>query len=310
MSRFDSDYNGDIYRELAQTRAAAQASVAFQALQTGLLADMNNSMGAVHAQMNAVRQQQGEALAIQQELLNREQIQSHLEEFIYQAEKLVGEFSKKTDIPPSSRYFVLMGVLSKIKEDGIATPIIKGRENKAAFEKVVQATRSLTERLVEEPEVQEAVEWAETERKRLDEEQARLTKARQGKIAKLEKEVASLKGQMQTVTPKDVLMDYWTKIDSYLDSKLKLWQKLIVFIVGGLVLAGVFWVAIPIWFFCWNEAKKRSNNLNYETMKQTVIRDIHLHQLRGNHEIAEQWKEGLKQGFQKGEKIEEYFPNG
>ena len=287
MSRYDNDYNGDIYRELAQTRAAAQASVAFQALQTGLLADMSNSMGAVHAQMDAVRQQQGEALAIQQELLNREQIQSHLEEFVYQAEKLVAEFSKKTDIPPSSRYFVLMGVLSKIKEDGIATPIIKGRENKAAFEKVVHATRSLTERLLEEPEVQEAVEWAETERKRLDEEQARLTKARQGQIAKLEKEAATLQGQMRTVTPKEVAMEYWTKIDSYLDGKLQLWQKFLVYIAAfvGIIFGGWLLVLVPFGVFCWSEAKKRSNNLNYETMKQAVICDIRLHQLRGNSKV-------------------------
>ena len=65
MSRLEDPYGGDTYRELASIRANTQASVAFQALQTGLLADMSNSMSAVHAQMDAVRQQQSEALSIQ-----------------------------------------------------------------------------------------------------------------------------------------------------------------------------------------------------------------------------------------------------
>ena len=156
---------------MASIRANTQASVAFQALQTGLLAQMNGSMNSIHAEMANVRQQQSEALAIQQELLNREQIQNHLEEFVFQAEKLVVECSKTTtDIPASSRYFLLMGVLGKIKKEGIGTPIIKGRENKAAFEKVVTDTKGLTQRLLNDPEVQDAIKWAEAERKRLEAE--------------------------------------------------------------------------------------------------------------------------------------------
>lgn len=47
----------DPYHELASIRANTQASVAFQALQSGLLAQMNHSMNGIHAEMEMVRQQ-------------------------------------------------------------------------------------------------------------------------------------------------------------------------------------------------------------------------------------------------------------
>jgi|GEM_PF-3016356 len=213
MSRLEDPYRNNTYQELASIRANTQASVAFQALQTGLLAQMSGSMNGIHAEMANVRQQQSEALAIQQELLNREQIQGHLEELVFQAEKLVVECSKTTtDIPASSRYFLLMGVLGKIKKDGIGTPIIKGRENKAAFEKVVNDTKTLTQRLLQDTEVQEAVEWAEAERLRKIAEQKQLKAKRiqeqkelkdkknqeqqelRASICKLEQQIKSLQG--------------------------------------------------------------------------------------------------------------------
>lgn len=229
MSRLEDPYRNDTYQELASIRANTQASVAFQALQTGLLAQMSGSMNGIQAEMANVRQQQSEALAIQQELLNREQIQGHLEEFVFQAEKLVVECSKTTtDIPASSRYFLLMGVLGKIKMEGIGTPIIKGRENKAAFEKVVTETKRLTQRLLSEPEVKEAIEWAEAERERKIAEQKKLNarriqeqRERQASAKKLEQQIQSLQGQLKTVPIKDVAVEWWEKAKP----KLPTWEK-------------------------------------------------------------------------------------
>jgi len=226
MSRLVDPYRNDTYHELASIRANTQASVAFQALQAGLLAQMSGSMNGIHAEMANVRQQQSEALAIQQELLNREQMQSHLEEFVFQAEKLVVECSKTTtDIPASSRYFLLMGVLGKIKKDGICTPIIKGRENKAAFEKVVNDTKGLTQRLLKDPEVQEAIEWAEAEKKRLEAELKQAERERQASIMKLEQTLRSLRGQLRKISVYDTAKDCWSDLKVKVGPKLPTLEK-------------------------------------------------------------------------------------
>lgn len=257
----------DTYVEQAKTRAAAQASVAFQALQTGLLSEMSNSMDAVQAQMEAVRQQQGEALAIQQELLNREQIQSHIEEFIFQAEKLVAECSKTTtDIPASSRYFLLMGVLGKIEDDGIGTPIIKGRDNKSAFEKVVDDTKGLTQRLLKDPEVQEAIKWAEVERKRLEAEQEQADRERRAKVNKLEQQLNKLKSELKTISIPEEVKFQWGRLERLMGIKPD--QRKVVLVVC-LLLSPIFIFAIPIFAVSvFVDAKKREYEANSDTREQ------------------------------------------
>lgn len=281
MNRFDQTYDGDMYREMAHTRAAAQASVAFQALQTGLLSQMSDSMNAVHAEMANVRRQQGVALAIQQELLNREQIQSYLEEFIFQAEKLVAECSKTTtDIPPSSRYFTMMSVLGKIQEDGIGTPIIKGRDNKAAFEKVVTETKGLTQKLLKDPEVQEAIEWAEAEQtrreqqleadhKRLETERVRAERERQENIKKLEQKLGSLQRQLKTISFGEQVRFEWDRTGAFLDkwflSKCPKSFKTPLKVIAVL-LSPIFILALPIFVFAiFADAEKRKGELNRDT---------------------------------------------
>lgn len=257
----------DTYVEQAKTRAAAQASVAFQALQTGLLSEMSNSMDAVQAQMEAVRQQQGEALAIQQELLNREQIQSHIEEFIFQAEKLVAECSKTTtDIPASSRYFLLMGVLGKIEDDGIGTPIIKGRDNKSAFEKVVDDTKGLTQRLLKDPEVQEAIKWAEVERKRLEAEQEQADRERRAKVNKLEQQLNKLQSELKTISIPEEVKFQWGRLERLMGIKPD--QRKVVLVVC-LLLSPIFIFAIPIFAVSvFVDAKKREYEANSDTREQ------------------------------------------
>ena len=259
----------DPYHELASIRANTQASVAFQALQSGLLVQMNHSMNGIHAEMEMVRQQQDEALAIHQELLNREQMQSHLEEFIYQAEKLVAECSKAaTDIPLSSRYFLLVGVLGKIKNDGISTSIIKGRENKATFEKVMQDTQQLTLRLKKEPEVQEAISWAEEERQRREAERERNEQERQGTIVKLRKRIEKLQGEMVSVKPFEVFKEYLVKIDNFLSAKLAPWQKLAVQILFFVTIYGPIFGVIISGIMAWVEATKREKEQNQERIDE------------------------------------------
>ncbi len=277
MSRLEDPYRNDTYQELASIRANTQASVAFQALQTGLLAQMSGSMDGIHAEMANVRQQQSEALAIQQELLNREQIQSHLEEFIFQAEKLVAECSKTTtDIPPSSRYFLLMGVLGKIEDDGIGTPIIKGRDNKSAFEKVVNDTKGLTQRLLKDPEVQDAIKWAEAERKRLEAERVQAERERVANIKQLENTLSSLEGQLQKVSMTVVLKE-WRE---YIKGKLPEVYRTPLF-VAICVICVIIWPSVlVISFFAWCESGKREKELNKDIDEQIAITMQQLSELR------------------------------
>lgn len=167
-------------KDIKDIRGSADNSVMLQAMQMGLLSGMSATMDSIHSEMAKARKHQVDALAIQQELLSREQVQAYLEEFIYQTQKLVAECSKAdSDIPASTRFFLLRGVLMHTTKEGIATPIIKGRDNKAAFDEVVNASRILCNQLQRDPQVQKAIAWAkqvEAQRK-LEEEEERLEEA-------------------------------------------------------------------------------------------------------------------------------------
>ncbi len=166
-------------------RAALQ-SVRLQQMQTVLLGHMAGTLNGISSEMTEIKGLHKEALAVQQELLRREAIQQHLEELIFQADKLVVQCADaQTDLPPSSRFWLLQGFLQTVEQQGIGTPIIKGRDNKAAFERVVQEATGLVQRLRTDPEVQQAVAWA----KKLDDQ-------RQQKRAQIERKAAPLRAQL------------------------------------------------------------------------------------------------------------------
>jgi hypothetical protein len=167
----------EILREMARKRADDNT---WNMVQTGLMAAQFAAQSAIHDQMEEVKWQNENALAIQQELLNREQLQQYLEEFVYQTEKLVEQFSSKSDVPASTRYFLLQSVLAQVEEDGIDTATLRGRDNKAAFEKVMAQVHRLIATLLKDSEVQEAIEWAEKqEAKRVAKKQECKTRLKQ-----------------------------------------------------------------------------------------------------------------------------------
>lgn len=164
-------------QDIHDIRASAKQSVLLQTMQAGLLAQISATMGSMHAEMALARKHQADALAIQQELLTRERMQAYLEEFIYQAQKLIAECTKvDTALEPSTRFFLLYGILTHIAREGIGTPIVRGRENKAAFDHVVNEAKALCNQLNRDPEVQKAIAWAkrlEDQRRREQEEEQR-----------------------------------------------------------------------------------------------------------------------------------------
>jgi hypothetical protein len=185
----------------AEQHRAALQSVQLQALQTGLLAQMSNSLGAIHAEVAQARQMQAEALAIQQELLGRERLQARLEELIYQTEKLVVECRRPdSDLPPSSRYYLLGGVLQQVEQDGIGTAVIRGRDNKAAFEKVIGEAGVLHKRLEADSDVQDALRWA----KKADQERQRRLGSLRAEADTLREEIAAVRVGKKSVTMKQV----------------------------------------------------------------------------------------------------------
>jgi len=202
----------DIYRELASIRAHSRYQTFFQAWQTGLLADMDASMHSIHATMADVRQLHADGLAAQQAMLQREAFQDELEEFIYKMEKLVAECQNPSaKLPPSTRYFTLLSYYERIKQDNITTPIIRGRDNKAAFDRVVGEIKSLAAALKKDPEVQEAIRWAQAEQKRLAHEQKKIAAKRRveltSELTKLESKASSLSAELQT--GKNLTFDVW-----------------------------------------------------------------------------------------------------
>lgn len=193
----------NVYHELARIRAATQVSAAFQAIQTGVMAEMNGALDSIHGEMAEVRLLHEESMAAQQAMVQREALQDRLEEFIYQTEKLVNEFkSRKSDVPMSSRYFTLLGILEQIKQENISTSMIRGRDNKAAFDRVVSDIRAVAKALKSEPEVQEAIAWAKEEQRKKNEERRRLEAVRQ---QGLQRELERLNTELHHAQQKPVL---------------------------------------------------------------------------------------------------------
>lgn len=190
------------YQELARIRAASENNLAFQTIQTGVLTSLNGVMGSIHSEMAEVRQLHAEGLAAQQELLQREALQDRIEEFLYQAEKLVEKCSSRdTDIPYSSRYFLLQGIIHSVHNEGISTAIIKGRDNKKNFDDVVDKIQKMLSKLSEIAEVKEAIEWVEAENRRALAERKRANKERQRQQELLKKYNAKVAELQQDMKP-------------------------------------------------------------------------------------------------------------
>lgn len=221
---------------------AIKKSAALQALQVGLLANMTESLGAIHEQVAQARGLQAEALALQQEMLAREQLQAHLEEFVYQAEKLVAECHKQnTDLPPSSRFHLLNGVLQQIEQDGIATAIIRGRDNKAAFDRVLKDVQQLHKNLLNHPEVTEAIAWAAKINKQRAEQRRQIELKMKPYLEQIEK----LKTEKNPVTFRDAWNGWKERTSNWFSkrgviTKVLFWVILfpLIFIYSILIIPG------------------------------------------------------------------------
>jgi len=271
----------DFHRELVKTRQGIEWN-------TMLLTDISGSLFSIHAEIAQVRQLNTEALAIQQELLNRETIQGKLEEFIYQIEKMVKEFQQPGNSPvPSTRYFLLTGVLKTIRDQGISTAIVRGRDNKAAFDKCANEAMSLLKRLHDDPEVKAALAWAKAEQKRLEdqkkkqedeqrrqaeekarqqreeaEERERRKKEREAqeeeKKREREAKIAPLRKRIELLDAKKQRLGFLPWYKEAFKGKGMFVQILLWFCAG--------WIWIPIWYLI--AAKEYDEKMNPEINQQ------------------------------------------
>ena len=124
-----TQYN--FYREMIKTRQGIEWNNA-------LVAGVGESLGAIHHEIEIVRRTTSLSLEIQQELLKKDYIQAQLDESIYQAERTIEKFDDMNEqVGPSTQYFELGRLLDAIDRDNISTSMIRGRDNKAAFDKII-----------------------------------------------------------------------------------------------------------------------------------------------------------------------------
>lgn len=207
----------DQYAELSKQTRLAQANLAVNVVQAELMSQMRNSLVSITNIMDEVRQHQENSLAIQQELLQREQLQSFVEEFIYKTEKQVAEFADpKTEIPTSSRYFLLLGVIETVDQEGIATPLIRGRDNKAAFEKVIAEVRNLVQQLKEDQEVQDAIQWAAAQQRKAEKERKQRSDELNRNLIQLKERLKQVQGRRQKLDAATLIREHFELVKSKL----------------------------------------------------------------------------------------------
>jgi hypothetical protein len=208
-----------------------QSMLKEQKLQTDLMFDQSNimlhigeSLNGLQDEMIAIRELNLQGLAIQQEMLNRERLQSYMEEFIYNTQKMVSVFNDTNcEQSQSGKYFSLKGILETVQQLRLGTALVRGRENKETFETTMNDVRKLTVLLEKDSEVQEAINWTKIEQKRIDDEQ-RKQKAEQDRIAaekeslrkKLLKDIEELEAKIE---PLKFLDWYRETFDNYLNRK-------------------------------------------------------------------------------------------
>jgi hypothetical protein len=247
-----------------------------QKLQTDLMFDQSNimlhigeSLNGLQDEMIAIRELNLQGLAIQQEMLNRERLQSYMEEFIFNTQKMVSVFNDTNcEHSQSGKYFSLKGILETVQQLRLGTALVRGRENKETFETTMNDVRKLTVLLEKDSEVQEAINWTKIEQKRIDDEQ-RKQKAEQDRIAAekesrlklLLKDIEELETKKQSFK----FVDWYKEtFDNYLNQKPP-FDKIKVFSsLHPMLVQIILWAPLPfglygcVWIpFMFSRAKKK-----------------------------------------------------
>jgi hypothetical protein len=171
--------------------------------QTGMTAMQLAASNVMNRQLSDIRRQNADALAMHQEMLAKEELQAQLEEFIYASQKMLDGFDDPScDVAPVARYVQTRTIVENVDDWGLDTSIIRGRENKAAFERMLQQAKTSVRRLEStSKEVQDALAWAEAESKRIEIEEAKTAEKKKLLRDEIEKKIAELTKHRRLVSP-------------------------------------------------------------------------------------------------------------
>lgn len=252
----------DQYAELARIRATTQNIQAAQFVQTALISGMAGCLNGIESELAQVRVNAHQGLAIQQELLQRDTIQSRLEEFIFQVQKLLAEVGKHdAALPASTRYFLLRGVVETVQKQGISTPIIRGRENKAAFETALQDARTLSASLENDADVKAALEWSAAEQRR---QQDAILQRRQS----AEAAIKPLLEKLQKLESTRVKLTFFSWYKSKFSWAKEWWHH------GLLCYPGCSFVWVPIWYGLKRDSDERKANAELDRQRADIENQI------------------------------------
>ena len=140
-----------------------------------LLGGMSASLGLLNLQMAELRAANATQVALQQLILQRDELQQHLEELVYQGQKMVEGFTDPADKTPTVQKALLLRSFYRcVTKAGIGTGAIRGLQNKRVFDGLMSQAKSLYRQLGHDPAVRNAVAKEESAEKRQLEEQQRL----------------------------------------------------------------------------------------------------------------------------------------
>jgi hypothetical protein len=194
----------------AQVEAGLMTVAELEVLRAELaqnFAELNRAVHGIEEQNEEIAKLHKEGIELQQEVLRREDFQNRMEELIYQFQKLLKKMEDpESDFPLSTRYYLAVGILETVRGQRLSTVLIKGRDNKAAFEECVERASTICKQLQNHPEIRKAIEWAEAqERKRKEEERRKAearrkrekAEAREDEIDRIVEKIRRLKASLQ-----------------------------------------------------------------------------------------------------------------
>lgn len=173
--------------------------------QTGMSAMQLAASNVMNRQLSDIRRQNADALAMHQEMLAKEELQAQLEEFIYASQKMLDGFDDPAcEVAPVARYVQTRTIVENVDDWGLDTSIIRGRENKAAFEQMLQQAKTSVSRLESTSnEVQDALAWAEAESKRIEIEEAKTAEKKRLLRDEIEKKIIELTKHRRLVSAEE-----------------------------------------------------------------------------------------------------------
>jgi len=153
-----------------------------------LLGGMSASLGLLNLQMAELRATCATQVALQQLMMQRDELQQHLEELVYQGQKMVEAFTDPSDKTPGvQKALLLRSFYMCVSKAGIGTSAIRGLQNKRVLDDLISEVKSLFRQLGHDPAVRNAVTEEEKAEKRQLAEQQRLEAEESQRLAELQR---------------------------------------------------------------------------------------------------------------------------